>query len=57
MAIQKKSLIKTLKTAKKAKVAAAPIAKNEKGTSQKSPVMHYGKQYAQAYTRADFTRI
>lgn len=44
MAIQKKSLINTLKTAKKAKVAAAPIAKNEKGTSQKAPVMRFSRQ-------------
>ena len=43
MAIQKKSLLKNLKTAKKAQVAAAPIAKNEKGTSQKAPVMRYAR--------------
>lgn len=61
MAIQKKSLLKTLKTAKKAKVASAPIAKAEAGTNQKSPAMRFarttGKAMARAARFARFVRL
>jgi hypothetical protein len=42
MSIQKKSLISTLKTAKKANVASAPLTHVEAGTSEK----HVGKALA-----------
>jgi hypothetical protein len=38
MSIQKKSLISTLKTAKKAKVASAPLAEVQSGKNEKRPV-------------------
>ena len=56
MAIQKKSLLKTLKTAKKAKVAAAPITKSEAGTNQKSPVKLLARATGAMYTRS-FVRL
>lgn len=56
MAIQKKSLLKTLKTVKKAKVASAPISKSEAGTTQKSPVRLLARQTGAMYTRS-FVKI
>jgi hypothetical protein len=43
MSIQKKSLISTLKTAKKAKVASAPLAEVQSGKNEKRPVKVMGK--------------
>lgn len=52
MAIQKKSLLKTLKTAKKAKVASAPITKTEAGSNQKAPVKLMARATGKALARA-----
>lgn len=46
MGIQKKSLISTLKTAKKAKIASAPLAEVEAGTNEKKPVRMLSKSFA-----------
>jgi len=63
MSIQKKSLISTLKTAKKANVASAPLAHVEGGTTEprlsktagkalaKAMTKVYGKSTAQAYAK------
>jgi hypothetical protein len=50
MAIQKKSLIKTLKTTKKANVAASAPATNEGAATRKSVI-----QKTRAYRAAKFT--
>ena len=56
MGIQKKSLISTLKTAKKANVASAPLAEVEAGTNEKKPVRMLGKSFARR-NAARFVRI
>jgi hypothetical protein len=56
MAIQKKSLVSTLKTAKKAKVASKPLAEVESGTNEKKPVRLMGKSFARR-NGARFARI
>lgn len=48
MSIQKKSLISTLKTTKKANAASAPLATVEAGTSEKALGK---KQYGQAFAK------
>ena len=53
MSIQKKSLISTLKTAKKANVASAPLTHVEAGTSEKQvgkalAVKKFGKSLARS---------
>jgi hypothetical protein len=55
MSIQKKSLISTLKTAKKANVASAPLTHVEAGTSEKQ----VGKAHAakRMYARATGTKF
>jgi hypothetical protein len=56
MAIQKKSLVSTLKTAKKAKVASKPLAEVESGTNEKKPVRVFGKTFGRRQG-ARFARI
>lgn len=52
MSIQKKSLISTLKTAKKANVASAPLTHVEGGTSEKQVgKAHATKRFAKAYAK------
>jgi hypothetical protein len=60
MTIQKKSLISTLKTAKKANVASAPLAHVEGGTAEKQVgkasgvklmAKTYGKRLAARYAK------
>jgi hypothetical protein len=48
MSIQKKSLISTLKTAKKANVASAPLAHVEGGTTEPRLSKTAGKVFAKA---------
>jgi hypothetical protein len=48
MSIQKKSLISTLKTAKKAKVASAPLAEVQSGKNEKRPVKALSKTFARS---------
>ncbi len=48
MSIQKKSLISTLKTTKKANAASAPLTHVEGGRSEKQLAKAQGKTYAKA---------
>ena len=62
MSIQKKSLISTLKTTKKANAASAPLASVEGGKSEKAFAQkHKGaafasKRHAQAYGKTSFAK-
>ena len=63
MSIQKKSLISTLKTTKKANVASTPLAsveggKSEKQFSKRKGMATYGhkKLYGQKYANASFAK-
>ena len=61
MSIQKKSLISTLKTTKKANAASTPLASVEGGKSEKQFAkkkgMAYGKRlHGQAYASANFAK-
>ena len=53
MSIQKKSLISTLKTAKKANVASAPLTQVEGGTTEKQ----LGKRNAKFYGKRNAARL
>jgi len=52
MSIQKKSLISTLKTAKKANVASAPLAHVEAGTTEPRVGKHFSKTAGKLLARS-----
>jgi hypothetical protein len=52
MTIQKKSLISTLKTAKKANVASAPLTHVEGGTAEKQVGKAMAKKLARSFGRS-----
>jgi hypothetical protein len=57
MSIQKKSLISTLKTAKKAKVASAPLAEVQSGKNEKRPVKVAGRALSKTFGRSAGARM
>jgi hypothetical protein len=56
MTIQKKSLISTLKTAKKANVASAPLTHVEGGTSEKQLAKSMAKRNAKFFAKRGAAR-